>query len=151
MTYECDQTATCSMCDKEVPESTATPWATNSDLAHYDPSTVWLCEACAEEMSEPCDTCGNPVLPGSEGAYSSNNDGTGPWVCETCVVKCDGCEGYTSPAVAVSVDGDGTAPWACPACVAADLKQAADDATIAARKESEERAESESEELDLHM
>ena len=148
MTYEPDQTVTCSMCDNEVPESTATPWATNSDLAQYDPSTMWLCDECAEEMSEPCDTCGNPVLPVV--AISSNNDRSAPWVCDECAVKCE-CGVFTSPAVAVAVDGDNAAPWLCPACVKSDLKQAADDAAIAARKESEERAESESEDDDLHM
>lgn len=135
--YDLCQPTTCDMCHKEIPFGEGTDWVTNPN---EDPD--WLCDGCVEEMSEPCNTCGNPVLPGSEGAFPLSNDVTGLWVCEACAVKCDGCDGYTSPAVAVAVNGDNNAPWLCQACVADNLKQTADDA---ASKETEAEDDS------LHM
>jgi hypothetical protein len=127
--YDPYQATTCDMCHKEVPYGEGEPWIGNPN---EDPD--WICSECVEAISEPCNTCGDPVLPGSEGAWPLGKDGTGPYACEACVVTCDGCDGYTSPAVAVSVDGDNAAPWLCPACVADNLKQTADDA---ASKETE--------------
>ena len=113
MTCAPDQTVTCCMCNKEVPDTEVTLWSTNPDPAYSGPNPDWLCEACAEEMAEPCDTCGTLVLPVV--AISSNNDRSAPWVCDECAVKCE-CGVFTSPAVAVAVDGDNAAPWLCPAC-----------------------------------
>lgn len=115
-TSEHEQAHPCRVCG-EVGKETW-PWDPNPEVAAFDPNTAWICNECAEDMAEPCDTCGEDVLPFGHGAFSSNNDGGGPWVCGECAVRCDGCEALTSPSVATAVDGDNDAPWLCPVCTA---------------------------------
>ena len=116
------ETTTCCVCDAEVPSSTVTMWETDPDLAYARTTGPdWLCEACAEDMAEPCDMCGELVLPGTPSATPAAGTGTdGPWVCEGCAVECDECGVFTSPSVATAVDGDDAPPWLCPTCAEPD-------------------------------
>lgn len=84
------------------------PWSANTELPGPDDGLI--CDECAEIVATPCGVCAELAL-----FSGATDDHTSPaWVCDACLVSCDECGHWTSPAVATSDGSD----WLCPACVA---------------------------------
>lgn len=84
------------------------PWAANTDLPGPDDGLI--CNECAEAVAHPCGVCGDLTL--FSGAATDPADPA--WVCDECLVKCDECGRWSSPAVATADGND----WICPLCMA---------------------------------
>jgi len=105
-TEPCGDETRCDCCGEM--RAAVFPWSENTDLPGPDDGLI--CNECAEAVADPCHVCGNLTL--FSGAADDPADPA--WVCDACLVECDECGRWTSPAVATADDND----WICPRCMA---------------------------------